>query len=51
MLFSLSNYDCLDKAVRGIEVALIQHAHSHATAENYLARIRSHSAGEESNEA
>jgi hypothetical protein len=51
MLFSLSNYECLDKAVRGIEVALVEHAHSNATSENHLARIRSHSPGEKSNEA
>jgi hypothetical protein len=51
VFFSLAHHHCLDKALWGIEVTLIQHAHAHATAENYLARIRSHSAGEESNEA
>jgi hypothetical protein len=51
VFFSLSHHHCFDKAVWGIEVALIQHADPHATAKDYLAGIGSHSPSEEPNQA
>jgi hypothetical protein len=51
MLFSLADHHCFDEELWGIEVALVEHAHSNATSENHLTRIRSHSPGEKSNQA